>query len=138
MKIHQIKSQFKKKNKRRVGRGNAGKGGTTAGRGTKGQKSCSGFNIPRGFEGGQTKFIQRLPKIGGFKSLKSRNVIVKTSQINKNFKDSDTVSIENLIKKGLIDKNDLKVKILFDEKLSITVKIKDCLFSKKVADQIKK
>jgi large subunit ribosomal protein L15 len=50
--------------KRRVGRGIAGKGGKTAGRGTKGQGARD--TIPMGFEGGQLPLAQRIPKLRGF------------------------------------------------------------------------
>jgi large subunit ribosomal protein L15 len=50
--------------RRRVGRGIAGKGGKTAGRGTKGQKARG--QIPAGFEGGQLPLMQRIPKLRGF------------------------------------------------------------------------
>jgi large subunit ribosomal protein L15 len=50
--------------KKIVGRGIAGKGGKTAGRGTKGQKARR--QIPQGFEGGQIPLLQRIPKLKGF------------------------------------------------------------------------
>ncbi len=53
--------------RKRVARGNAGKGGTTAGRGTKGQQSRTGKGRSFGFEGGQTPLLRRQPKLGGFK-----------------------------------------------------------------------
>ena len=53
-----------KKARRRVGRGIAGKGGKTAGRGTKGQGARD--TIPMGFEGGQLPLAQRVPKLKGF------------------------------------------------------------------------
>jgi large subunit ribosomal protein L15 len=52
--------------KRRVGRGIGGKGGKTAGRGTKGQGARD--TIPVGFEGGQLPLMQRIPKLRGFKN----------------------------------------------------------------------
>jgi large subunit ribosomal protein L15 len=52
--------------RRRVGRGIAGKGGKTAGRGTKGQKARD--TVPAGFEGGQLPLMQRIPKLRGFKN----------------------------------------------------------------------
>lgn len=52
--------------RKRVARGNAGKGGTTAGRGTKGQQSRTGKGRRFGFEGGQTPLLRRQPKLGGF------------------------------------------------------------------------
>src|SRR5215213_8012862 len=53
-----------KKAPKRVGRGIGGKGGKTAGRGTKGQHARS--KVPRGFEGGQMPLKQRVPKLKGF------------------------------------------------------------------------
>jgi len=52
------------KRRKRVGRGIAGTGGKTAGRGTKGQKARR--QIARGFEGGQMPLKQRVPKLKGF------------------------------------------------------------------------
>src|SRR6201747_434085 len=54
------------KAKRRVGRGIGGKGGKTAGRGTKGQQSRGRGKVARGFEGGQMPLKQRVPKLKGF------------------------------------------------------------------------
>jgi large subunit ribosomal protein L15 len=56
-----------KKTSRRVARGNGSGRGTTAGRGTKGQQSRVGKGRRLGFEGGQTPFLRRQPKLGGFK-----------------------------------------------------------------------
>jgi large subunit ribosomal protein L15 len=52
------------KKPKRVARGIGGRGGKTAGRGTKGQKARS--TVPRGFEGGQMPLKQRVPKLKGF------------------------------------------------------------------------
>jgi large subunit ribosomal protein L15 len=49
---------------KRVGRGIGGKGGKTAGRGTKGQYARN--TVARGFEGGQMPIKQRVPKLKGF------------------------------------------------------------------------
>jgi large subunit ribosomal protein L15 len=53
-----------KRNRKRVGRGIGGKGGKTAGRGTKGQRARN--TVARGFEGGQMPLKQRVPKLKGF------------------------------------------------------------------------
>lgn len=55
------------KKRKRVARGNSAGGGTTAGRGTKGQQSRVGKGRKFGFEGGQVPLIRRQPKAGGFK-----------------------------------------------------------------------
>ena len=54
------------KAEQRVGRGIGGKGGKTAGRGTKGQQSRGRGKVARGFEGGQMPLKQRVPKLKGF------------------------------------------------------------------------
>jgi len=67
LKIHDLKpARNSKKDKKRVGRGIAGKGGKTAGRGTKGQKARD--TVSPGFEGGQLPLTQRIPKLRGFKN----------------------------------------------------------------------
>jgi len=52
--------------RKRIGRGNAGGQGTTAGRGTKGQNSRSGKPNHPGFEGGQSPLYRRLARQRGF------------------------------------------------------------------------
>ncbi|MEX2294416.1 MAG: 50S ribosomal protein L15 [Acidimicrobiales bacterium] len=65
MKVHDLQPvPGSNKRKRRVGRGIAGKGGKTAGRGTKGQKARS--KVPASFEGGQMPLHMRIPKLKGF------------------------------------------------------------------------
>ena len=65
IKVHDLKpAEGSNKRKKRVGRGIAGKGGKTAGRGTKGQKAKR--TIPATFEGGQMPLHMRLPKLKGF------------------------------------------------------------------------
>ncbi len=65
MKLHELKAPRGATTRRKiVGRGTAGKGGKTAGRGTKGQKARR--QIPAQFEGGQNPLIQRIPKKKGF------------------------------------------------------------------------
>ena len=63
MKLHHLKpAPGSKKSKIRVGRGEGGRRGKTAGRGTKGSKARG--NIPAWFEGGQMPIYRRLPKRG--------------------------------------------------------------------------
>jgi large subunit ribosomal protein L15 len=65
MELHDLQPDFgSKKARRRVGRGIAGKGGKTAGRGTKGQHARN--TVAAGFEGGQMPLKQRVPKLKGF------------------------------------------------------------------------
>jgi large subunit ribosomal protein L15 len=56
-----------KRERKRVGRGNASGQGTTAGKGQKGQMTRSGKKHPwRGFEGGQLPLFRRLARKRGF------------------------------------------------------------------------
>jgi large subunit ribosomal protein L15 len=67
MKVHDLKpAPGAKTARRRVGRGIAGKGGKTAGRGSKGAGARG--SIPARFEGGQTPLHRRIPKLKGFKN----------------------------------------------------------------------
>lgn len=111
---------IKSKTKKRIGRGLSSGQGKTAGRGTKGQKSRSGHNIPRRFEGGQTPLSMRLPKLPGFRSVHKKSAVISLDQISKNFKNGDTVSLKSLLEKRLIAKGD-KVKVLKNGTLSISI-----------------
>ncbi len=117
-KIHHRKSK-------RLGRGLSSGKGKTAGRGTKGQKSRSGYNIPRRFEGGQMALIQRVPKKKGFKSRAPETQIVKYSIIEQNFKEGDRINLKTLAQKGLINEGINSVKILLDKRIQ-----KKFIFSK--------
>ncbi|MCL5407693.1 MAG: 50S ribosomal protein L15 [Patescibacteria group bacterium] len=115
---------------KRVGRGLASGKGKTAGRGTKGQKSRSGFNIPRTFEGGQTPLVQRISKIKGFKSHQIKPQVLSIALIEKKFKDGDEVNLKTLIEKKLIVKK-MSVKIL-GSKLTKKLKFRQVILNKKL------
>ncbi len=111
MKLHQLTST-KSKTKTRVGRGIAAGQGKTAGRGTKGQKSRSGYNLPRRFEGGQTALLQRLPKMRGMKSHAYRPETLSYAQLEQQFNDGETITKETLWTHQLIKRADRPVKIV--------------------------
>jgi large subunit ribosomal protein L15 len=81
MKIHELNTA-KKKSTKRVGRGISAGQGKTAGRGTKGQNSRTGHSHRPDFEGGQTPLMMSLPKLGGFRSLRTPTENVYTGQLN--------------------------------------------------------
>jgi large subunit ribosomal protein L15 len=65
MKVHDLQPpEGSNRSSKRVGRGIGGKGGKTAGRGTKGQKARG--SVPASFEGGQMPLHMRTPKLKGF------------------------------------------------------------------------
>ncbi|HEY1826198.1 MAG TPA: 50S ribosomal protein L15 [Acidimicrobiales bacterium] len=94
--------------KKIVGRGIAGKGGKTAGRGTKGQKARR--QIRPSFEGGQLPLLQRIPKLKGF----TNPFRVEYTPVNldalANLGLSD-ITLETIVQHGLARKSDF-VKVL--------------------------
>lgn len=129
---------IKNKPSKRVGRGASSGKGKTAGRGTKGQKSRSGYNIPRRFEGGQTSFIQRMPKVRGFNSPAIKPEIVKLALIEEKFVDGEEVNFKSLVEKGLVKNTGKGVKVLGPAKLTKKLKFSDVILTKSILEQAKK
>jgi large subunit ribosomal protein L15 len=95
--------------RRRVGRGIAGKGGKTAGRGTKGAGARD--NPKPGFEGGQLPLAQRIPKLKGFKNpFRVDYAVVNLDTLDQRF-EGVVVTPETLRDAGLVRKTGL-VKVL--------------------------
>ena len=115
-----------RKNRKRVGRGNSGKGGTTAGRGQKGQKSRSGGGKRPGFEGGQMKLAMRLPKLPGFTNhWRVEYAPVNVGRLDALFEDGAVVDADALVAKNIIKKATMPVKLLADGDLTkkLTIRV---------------
>ncbi|MDQ2979795.1 MAG: 50S ribosomal protein L15 [Acidobacteriota bacterium] len=97
---------------KRVGRGPGSGHGKTAGRGNKGQKSRSGYQHQRGFEGGQMPLHRRVPKRGFTNIFRVEYDIVNLSDLNR-FESGQEVTPEALASLRLARKS-RKVKILGD------------------------
>lgn len=131
-----------KNRRKRVGRGiGSGKGGHTAGRGQKGQKTRDNISIL--FEGVKVKksLIKRLPlrRGKGKFSPSAKPLIVKLSLLNL-FENGSEVNLESLIKKGIVEAEDAKVlgvKILGDGELAKKLKI-SVPISKSAAKKVEK
>ena len=126
MKIHDLQpAPGSKKRAKRVARGIGGKGGKTAGRGSKGQRARNTVRV--GFEGGQMPFHQRIPKLKGFKNP----FRVEYQAVNLDTLEScglDEVSPETLHAKGLVGKKSL-VKVLGRGELTRAVTVRVHAFS---------
>lgn len=122
MKIHDLKPpEGSKKPPRRVGRGIAGKGGKTAGRGSKGQRARN--TVKPGFEGGQTPLVRRTPKMKGFNNpFRVEYAVVNLDTLN-DFKTGSEVSPETLRERGLVAKRGL-VKVLARGEISASLVVK--------------
>jgi large subunit ribosomal protein L15 len=127
MKIHDLKpAEGAHRSRKRVGRGIGGKGGKTAGRGSKGQKARSKVRV--GFEGGQLPLAIRVPKLRGF----NNPFRVEYQAINLDVIEAsglDEVTPATLHAKGLAHKGAL-VKVLGRGELTRKVSVSAHAFSK--------
>lgn len=136
MQIHELKpAPGAKKKKKRIGRGNAAKGGTYATRGVKGQKARSGASFYPGFEGGRTPLIKLIPKKRGFRSLKPAWEIVNVGEIENKLGKESKVDKKKLAAAGLIKSAKGPVKLLGNGKITkkFTIIVDACSASAKSA-----
>lgn len=121
--------------RKRVGRGNGSGLGGTAGKGHKGQKARTGGTVRRGFEGGQTPLVRRLPKFG------FTNVSFKTNYDILNLSDlaqfKGEVTPDTAADLGLVKRQNL-LKILGNGKLDKAVTVKAHKFSESAKAAIEK
>ncbi|MCB2223140.1 MAG: 50S ribosomal protein L15 [Actinobacteria bacterium] len=134
MKLHHLKpAPGSKQDKVRVGRGEGGRRGKTAGRGTKGSKARG--NIPAWFEGGQMPIYRRLPKLKGFKNPnKEYFALVNVDKLN-GFRKGSTVGPDELREKGLIKKRG-RIKVLGEGDLKKELTVRAHAFSVGAVEKI--
>ncbi len=122
IKFHHLKpTPGSSKSKLRKGRGESGKRGKTAGRGTKGTGARK--TVPAYFEGGQIPLYRRIPKLKGLKNTpKMSYVVVNVSDLQeKNLKGD--IDPDVLQQNGLTRKKGL-VKVLGNGDITNTVNLK--------------
>ena len=137
IKVHHLRpAPGAKQTKHRVGRGEAGKGGKTAGRGTKGTGARK--NVPENFEGGQMPLHMRLPKLRGFQNpfLVSYQV-VNISRIADLFPAGGAVGVDDLVKAGAVRDGQL-VKVLGDGDITVKLEVTADKFSASAKEKIEK
>ena len=134
LKLHSLKpAPGAKTAKTRVGRGEASKG-KTAGRGTKGTKAR--YQVPVAFEGGQMPIHMRLPKLKGFKNpFKVEFQVVNLDKISALFPEGGTVTVEDLVAKGAVRRNQ-PVKVLGQGEISVKVDVTANAFSASAVTKI--
>ena len=106
MKLNQLKDNPGARHTRiLVGRGIGSGKGKTGGRGVKGQKARTGVAL-KGFEGGQSPLIRRMPKRGftsRFESLKAVSLdIIQEALDSKKLSSAKTIDAAALIEAGVI------------------------------------
>jgi large subunit ribosomal protein L15 len=127
MKVHELRPPAgSTRRRRRVGRGIAGKGGKTAGRGTKGQGARD--TIPLGFEGGQLPLMQRIPKLRGFNNpFRISYTPVNIGALQE--VEGDAIDPAGFVALGLAKKGDL-IKVLGGGELTRALRVEAHAFSK--------
>jgi|SRR5664279_687590 large subunit ribosomal protein L15 len=127
LKLHHLRpAPGAKTAKTRVGRGEASKG-KTAGRGMKGTKAR--YQVPIGFEGGQTPIHMRLPKLKGFKNpFRVEYQVVNLDRIELLFPQGGAIDVEALVGQGAVRKG-LPVKVLGQGEISVAVQVTADKFS---------
>jgi len=131
MKLNELRpAEGATKSRKRLGRGKGSGLGKTSGRGEKGQKSRSGYRSKRGFEGGQMPLVRRLPKRGFTNIFAHETKEIPLSLISIHFQDGDTVCLEALREKKLVNSRVVKIVVLASGELTSKVNV--------VADRITK
>ena len=129
-------SKGARKNRKRIGRGDAAGQGSTAGRGNKGQKSRSGGGPPVWFEGGQLPLIKGLPIKRGFHNrFKTYYSLIKVETF-ESFDAGDRITPELLLEKGYLRNLNLPVKIVGDGEISKPVTVVAAKFTQSARAKI--
>jgi len=136
LQIHHLKpAEGSRKDKTRVGRGDASKG-KTAGRGTKGSKARG--SIRAGFEGGQMPLQMRLPKLDGFKNPnKVVYQVINLDTLKKFFPKGGKINQDVLVKANVVRKNQ-KIKVLGTGSIDTAYEISVDKISKSAQKEIEK
>src|SRR3954464_3202683 len=135
LKVHHLKpAPGSHTKKTRVGRGEGGKRGKTAGRGTKGSKAR--YQVPASFEGGQMPIHMRLPNLKGFKNpFKVQFQVVNLDRLNELFPQGGQVGVDDLVAKGAV-RSGHPVKILGSGDISVAVEVSAHAFSSAAKEKI--
>lgn len=138
MKLHELSpvSGSTHINKRK-GRGHGTGNGKTAGRGHKGQWSRSGVGVRVGFEGGQMPLARRVPKRGFHNIFAKPLEAINLTALNQ-FDDGATVSVEELLEKGILSQCKYGVKVLGAGNISKKFTVKANAFSATAKEKIEK
>ncbi len=120
--------------RKRIGRGPGSGHGKTAGRGSKGQKSRTGYRHQRGFEGGQMPLHRRIPKRGFTNIFRVEYDVVNISDLDR-FDAGDSVTPEKLVLRRLVHGR-RPVKILGDGTLAKALTVSAHKFSASARSRI--
>jgi len=123
------------RNRKRVGRGPGSGLGKTAGRGSKGAQSRSGYKQKRGFEGGQMPLHRRLPKRGFHNPFRVEYAVVNLDDLSAKFAAGAVVTPDVLRAERLVTTKQ-PIKVLARGEIAVALTVKAHRFSGKAAEKI--
>jgi large subunit ribosomal protein L15 len=125
-----------RKRKLRKGRGIAAGQGASCGFGMRGQKSRSGRPTRPGFEGGQMPLYRRVPKLKHFPLVNPKEFTVLNVAKLGDLKAGTTVTLDLLVKEGLVTSPKHPLKILGSGDLSVKLTVQAAAFTATAREKI--
>jgi large subunit ribosomal protein L15 len=135
LKLHHLRpAPGSRKERTRVGRGEASKG-KTAGRGTKGTKARD--KVPPRFEGGQMPLHRRVPKLKGFSNARFTTTyqVVNTGRLGELYPEGGEVTPDDLVARGAARKGEL-IKVLGTGDVGSALRVTAHAFSASAKEKI--
>ena len=136
MKLHELKpAPGSTTAPKRLGRGTGSGLGKTSGKGHKGARARSGGGKGPGFEGGQMPLTRRVPKRGFTNIFGKEYATVNVERLDI-FEDGAVVTVESLMRAGIIKKTLDGVKILGGGELTRKLTVKADKFTESAKEKI--
>ena len=118
-----------RRRKLRKGRGIAAGQGASCGFGMRGQKSRSGSPTRPGFEGGQMPLYRRVPKLKHFPLVNPKSFTVVNVARLAELTAGSTVSLDSLVKEGIVTSPKHPLKILGTGDLAVKLTVQAAAFT---------
>ncbi|NDC34738.1 MAG: 50S ribosomal protein L15 [Synechococcaceae bacterium WB9_2_112] len=118
-----------RRRKLRKGRGIAAGQGASCGFGMRGQKSRSGRPTRPGFEGGQMPLYRRVPKLKHFPLVNPKEFTVVNVAKLAELKTGSTVTLDSLVKDGIVTSPKHPLKILGNGDLKVKLTVQAAAFT---------
>ena len=125
-----------RRRKLRKGRGIAAGQGASCGFGMRGQKSRSGRPTRPGFEGGQMPLYRRVPKLKHFTLINPKNYTVINVAKLADLKAGSTVTIDSLVKAGIVTSPKHPLKVLGNGDLKVKLTVQAAAFTASAREKI--
>ena len=125
-----------RRRKLRKGRGISAGQGASCGFGMRGQKSRSGRPTRPGFEGGQMPLYRRVPKLKHFTLINPKHYTVINVAKLADLKAGSTVSLDSLVKDGIVTSPKHPLKVLGNGDLKVKLTVQAAAFTASAREKI--